>query len=220
MSASPKNSRTGAQAVERAIAVMYAFRDEPGMLTVSEVAERVGLSVSTCYRIMQALVRGRLLVAEGHGAGYRLGVGISELARSRPEPDVESAAPHLHGLAADIGITASISVAEERQAVTLYSARPPIPWCSHQTPDERSELGSTAMGRAIVIFGGHGDLRAHALSDAHDARRRGFTVGVRSGVTSVAVPVFDMDGRARASIGIQARSARLTTDLISDVLPG
>ena len=48
--------RTGAQSVERAISVLYAFEGETRPLSISEVAGRVGLPVSTTHRIAQALV--------------------------------------------------------------------------------------------------------------------------------------------------------------------
>lgn len=82
-------------------------------------------------------------------------IPISELAASTTRKiDVEAAAPHLHSLSSQIRITASLGVAEDDQAVTVYSARPPVSFCDHQIPQQRAALDTTAMGRAIVAFAG------------------------------------------------------------------
>lgn len=85
--------RTGAQSVERAISVLYAFEGETRPLSISEVAGRVGLPVSTTHRIAQALVRGRLLARDGHNS-YVVGDGITALAHAASRRiDVDAMAP-------------------------------------------------------------------------------------------------------------------------------
>lgn len=217
--------RSGAQAVERAVAVLHAFDCDSGQLTVSEIAERCGLPASTTHRIVTALVRGGMLERADHGT-YTVGETISTLAKRRgPGLDIDSAAPHLHALSATIGITASLGITDGPEAVTLYSARPPVRWCTMQIPDDRTALDLSAMGQAIVAFG-----RSRATTvvrepgtstrGAAQARRRGYVISAPSqGVTAIAVPVFDGQGRVRASIGVQANSLRLRDDLITQIHP-
>ena len=216
-----QKARTGSQSVERAIAVLFAFDGEDAAMSLTDVADRVGLPVSTTHRIVGALVKGRLL-DRGADGNYVIGPGIVDLAaRALPELDHSAAAPHLHQLAAEIGITASLGMEVKGEAVTVYSAHPPIRWCNQQIPEPRTALDTSAMGQAIVAF--HAGGRRPALrrgAASSDVRRRGYSMATTaSGVTAVAVPVFDGAGRVCASIGVQARSARLNRELIGRVVP-
>lgn len=214
-----RSGRTGSQSVERAISVLYAMEGQERSLTISELAGRAGLPVSTTHRIAQALVRGRLLAREGPSS-YRIGDGIAALAQTAARQiDIEAAAPHLHGLSSGIRITASLGVVEHSEAVTVYSARPPSMFCGQQLPSRRSKLEDSAMGQAIVAFGQRRDRRIAAIPDLQASRRRGYSMSSTDGVTAIAVPVFDADGQVRASIGVQARSARLDHELINLIHP-
>ncbi|MFW0788759.1 IclR family transcriptional regulator [Gordonia sp. CPCC 205333] len=211
--------RTGSQSVERAINVLYAFEGESRSLSISEVAGRVGLPVSTAHRIAQALVRGRLLARDGHNS-YLIGDGIAALAHAASRRvDIDAMAPHLHILSSEIRITASLGVVEDGEAVTVYSARPPSMFCDHQLPSRRSAIEHSAMGQAIVAFGQRRERQLSPLPDIPESRRRGYSVATADGVTAIAVPVFGADGQVRASIGVQARSVRLNQNLISAIHP-
>ena len=61
MPTSESQSRSGSRAVERAVAVLGCFDDGAAELTVSSLAARTGLPVSSAHRIAQPLVRGGLL---------------------------------------------------------------------------------------------------------------------------------------------------------------
>lgn len=211
--------RTGAQSVERAISVLYAFEGETRPLSISEVAGRVGLPVSTTHRIAQALVRGRLLARDGHNS-YVVGDGITALAHAASRRiDVDAMAPHLHILSSEIRITASLGVVEDGEAVTVYSARPPSMFCDHQLPQRRTRVEDSAMGQAIIAFGQRRERQSSLIPQIDESRRRGYSVSSADGVTAIAVPVFGADGQVRASIGVQARSARLNTGLIGRIQP-
>lgn len=217
-SAVPLRPRTGSQAIERAISVLYALENTDAFIPISELARRVGLPISTTHRIAQALVRGRLLTQDPQTDCYGIGDGLLTLASSTTRRiDVDAAAPHLHTLSSQIKITASLSIAEDDQAVTVYSARPPVAFCGHQIPEQRAALDTTAMGRAIAAFAGRKERQRVTAGDA--ARRRGYAISDSAEVTAIAVPVFDAGGRVRASIGVQALSVRLNQNLRSQIYP-
>lgn len=212
--------RTGSQAIERAISVLYALEGTDQFISISDLAHRVGLPVSTTHRIAQALVRGRLLAQDPRTDCYGIGDGLLTLATSTTRRiDVEAAAPHLHSLSSQIRITASLGIAEDDQAVTVYSARPPVSFCDHQIPQPRAALDTTAMGRAIVAFAGKRSRREAHTPALDTARRRGYALSDPADVTAIAVPVFDAGGRVKASVSVQALSVRLTASLISQIYP-
>ncbi|PBC36358.1 IclR family transcriptional regulator [Rhodococcus sp. ACS1] len=218
--------RSGSQAVERAIAVLACFEGGATDLTVSALAARTGLAVSTAYRIVQALVRGGLLERDEHTDCYRVGPSLISLAvPSLGRHDAEAFAPHLYSLAARVKLTASLGVAKDDVAVTVFSARPPERFCTHQLPGARQPLQTSAMGMAILAFGTASARRGSSVpvpSDLERVRRRGYAAAFSAenrDVLAVAVPVLDADGRPRGALGVQALRRRLTDDLVREIVP-
>jgi DNA-binding IclR family transcriptional regulator len=232
-----QNSPSGSQAIERALSVLNCFTSE-GELTLSEVAGRTGIPVSTAYRIMQALLRGEFLRREGTER-YRIGQRVADLVpRSQVADEVS---PHLYSLAARIHIVVSFAAVDGREAAVLVRARPPTRYCAAQVPMDREPLHATAFGKVLLAFDGDGPsasakrvgrLEAYTactrtsldqlLFELREARQRGFAVSDEErtvGVRAVAVPVFGRDRRVLGAIGVQARSQRMTSQLIGSIVP-
>ncbi|WP_433716291.1 IclR family transcriptional regulator [Nocardia sp. CA-084685] len=218
--------RSGAQAVDRAIHVLNCFEGDDPELSVSELAHRAGLPVSTTYRLAQALVRGRLLEQDPATDRYRIGHGLASLARpALSRLGIDAAAPHLYALAAGIKITVSLSVADDRDAVSVFQARPPVYFCPNQLPQARQSLRSSAVGQALLafapVFEGV-ERRPTPLVDLDRVRRTGFAVEIierEDPVRSVAVPVLGPDRQVWGALGVQARSARLNEELVRGIVP-
>ena len=234
--------RTGAQAVERAISVLGCFTTAAPRLGLPQLAELAHLPASTTYRIAQALVRGGLL--ERHGRdGYQVSPGMVALARpALSRLRIDAAAPHLYRLAARIKLAVTFGVPGDSDLITVLCARPAAGVCEHQLPSEREPLHASALGKAMLAFGGPG-LQA-GLGDLNDlgrftsrtlttvpelkadlalTRERGFAFSDQEraeGVRAVAVPVLSPDREpAVAVIGVQACSARLTDQLVKELAP-
>ncbi|MFC6010594.1 IclR family transcriptional regulator [Nocardia lasii] len=210
--------RSGAQAVDRAVYVLNCFQGGDPELSVSELAQRAGLPVSTTFRLAQALVRGRLLEQDPASDRYRIGHGLACLARpALSRLGLDAAAPHLYALAAGIKITVSLSVPDADEALTVFQARPPVHFCHNQIPQERRSLTGSAVGQALLAHSpaGHGEL-------FDTVRRRGFAVEEIDSdepIRAIAVPVLGPDRQVWGALGVQARAVRLDRDLVRAVLP-
>ncbi|WP_067568730.1 IclR family transcriptional regulator [Nocardia acidivorans] len=144
--------RSGARAVDRAIQVLSCFEGDPE-LSVSVPGQLADLPVSTVHRLARALVRGRLLEQDDTTDRYRIGHGLASLARpALGRLGIESAAPYLSAPAAGIRITVSVSVAQDRDAVTVFQARPPVFFRPNQVPRARQPLRTGAAGHALLAF--------------------------------------------------------------------
>lgn len=213
--------RSGSQAVERAVHVLNCFEGDDPELSVSELAHMAGIPVSTAHRLAQALVRGRLLEQDPATDRYRVGHGLASLARpALTRLGIDSAAPHMYALAAGIRITASLSVADNRDAVTVFHARPPVLFCTNQLPRSRQPLQSSAVGRTLLAFGPRAAVPD--FTDLDRVRRKGFASEEskhEDPVRSIAVPVFGRDRQVWGALGVQARSARLNDELVLQILP-
>lgn len=74
------SSRSGSQAVDRALSVLWLFDEQTQRLTASEAAERLNVHRSTASRLMATLERHRLLELDQRTGGYMLGLGLVSLA--------------------------------------------------------------------------------------------------------------------------------------------
>ncbi|UGT43519.1 IclR family transcriptional regulator [Nocardia yamanashiensis] len=226
--------RSGTRAVDRAIQVLNCFEGDDPELSLVELAARAGLPVSTTHRLAQALVRGGLLEQDPATDRYRIGHGLASLARpALTRLGLDSAAPHLYALAAGIKITVSVSVAEDRDAVTVFQARPPVFFCPNQVPRARQPLRASAVGHALLAFSpGRAIAEGHAAQwDSKPAlphveldrvRRTGFAselIDTEDPIRAIAVPIVGPDRRVRGALGVQARSARLDDSLVRSIVP-
>ncbi|WP_280340241.1 IclR family transcriptional regulator [Nocardia neocaledoniensis] len=212
--------RSGAQAVDRAVHVLNCFHGGDPELSLSELAQRSGLPVSTTFRLAQALVRGRLLEQDRATDRYRIGHGLACLARpALSRLGLDAAAPHLYALAAGIKITVSLSVPDAGEALTVFQARPPVSFCHNQIPQERRPLEASAVGHALL---------AHTATDRGNGelfdtvRRRGFAVeeiDADEPIRAIAVPVLGPDRQVWGALGVQARAIRLDRELVRAVVP-
>ncbi|MFE3260425.1 IclR family transcriptional regulator [Nocardia sp. NPDC059091] len=212
--------RSGARAVDRAIQVLNCFHGDDPELSLSELAQRARLPVSTAHRLARALVRGGLLEQGPAGDRYRIGHGLATLARpALARLGMESAAPHLYALAAGIRITVSVSVMDDSDALTVFQARPPIHFCHHQVPRSRQSLHASAAGHALLAYS---PARAAADVDLDRVRRTGFAselIETDDPIRALAVPIVGPGRQVHGALAVQARSARLDSELIRAVVP-
>ncbi|GAB3205471.1 IclR family transcriptional regulator [Nocardia tengchongensis] len=212
--------RSGARAVDRAIEVLNCFEGDDPELSVSELAQRAGLPISTTHRLARALVRGGLLEQDPGTDRYRIGHGLAALAR--PALDrlgLDEVAPHLYALAAGIRITVSVSLIDDHDAVTVFQARPPVAFCHHQVPRARQSLHASAAGHALLAYA---PTRAAADLDLDRVRRTGFAselIETEDPIRALAVPIVGPHRQVRGALAVQARAARLDSELVRAVVP-
>ena len=232
-------SRTGAQAVDRALGVLGTFLEDEE-LTLSEIARRRGLTVSTAHRLLQALVRAGYVDQDDLTERYRLGrtsAVLGQAASRRFRLDV--AQPLLDGLAARTGETANLGVRDGAEVVIVLAAESDQPLRFERPPGSRTPAHASAIGKVLLAFGPDDpDAAVAALGElvrytprtivAPDAlcselaqiRKRGIALNREerfSGVSAVAVPVCDRIGVARTAVGVQVPTARLDRDRISEL---
>jgi IclR family acetate operon transcriptional repressor len=219
--------RTGAQAVERAIAILQCF-DGPSDLGVSQIANRVGIAVPTAHRIVRALVAGGLIDQDPDTDRYHLGVTsavLGQLALDRL--GLSKAVPDLERLAASTGeaVNLGVRVADDVMVVLHVPSREPLRF--EQRPGTRVPLHVSAMGKALLAWGNappsDGKLDRYTTRsitsvtkltrELEKVRRQGYSLNDEErnlGVRAVAVPLLDAEGKAVAAVALQGPTVRLT----------
>jgi DNA-binding IclR family transcriptional regulator len=141
---------SGSQTLQRGLDVIDAVM--PGPLGLAELAETLGLTRSTTYRLAAALVERRYLVQTPR-EGYSLGPKLLELGFmvQQQRPLVTVARPHLEALSALTEDTVHLGVLDEDRALYLdkLPGRRRIEISSRI--GDRQPVTSTGLGKALIL---------------------------------------------------------------------
>lgn len=174
--------------LDRGLALLQTVADAEGQAcSVSELAERIGVSRAAVYRLLGPLVERGLVWRDG--TKVRLGVGLLRLA-DRVLPQLrEAATPILRALAEDVGATAHLSIADGDTVQAVAVVEPS--WTSYHVGyrvGSQHPITKGAAGKAITL--------------RQDDPEWVVTVGeLQPGAFGVAAPVRKVLG-LRASIGV------------------
>ena len=147
-------ARTGAQAVERAMAIMSCFDADVDDLGLGEIADRSGLRASTAHRIVRALVRGGFLAQDSRTERYHLGARLALLGQTAiARYGLDLAQPDLENLARATGEAASLGVRNGGDVVVVLRAESAQPLRFDRPHGARVPLHASAMGKALLAFG-------------------------------------------------------------------
>jgi DNA-binding IclR family transcriptional regulator len=119
-----RNERAGVQVVRRAAAILQALRGEHDGLSLSEIANRVGLARSTVHRLVRALEQERFVVAASPNGGYRLGPVLASLALSAGRDLALVIHPYLVELSRELNETVDLAVLEHDHVLFIDQAAP------------------------------------------------------------------------------------------------
>jgi DNA-binding IclR family transcriptional regulator len=119
-SSSDAKAATGTQAIDRALALLFAFtRDRPER-RIQDLSEEFGLHKATVHRLLQALAATGLIRQEITGA-YRLGGAVLDLAsRFIDSIDLRNVArPYIEALAKEEGETVNLAILDGTEAILI-----------------------------------------------------------------------------------------------------
>lgn len=146
------NSREpGRPVLSRVAAVLAAYDDEHLRLSLSEIAERSGLALSSVHRLIAQLVAQRWLLRHDD-ATYSVGMGLFELGLRTPAYAGlrRAVLPHLVELAAETGENVQLAVLDGAEVLYIerLAGRRSVPLVSH--PGSRLPLHATGVGKALL----------------------------------------------------------------------
>jgi IclR family acetate operon transcriptional repressor len=235
-------SRPGTQAVERAIAIMECFRRDSTSLGVSEIAGSVGLNISTAHRLLKALVAAGFMEQDPITERYRLGIEIAVLGqRALEQAGYHLAKPVLSRLAAATGESVSLGVRRNNEVVVVEQASSPQPLRFDHPSGAELKMHASGMGKVMLAFGeippDAAVLRLKELprfteytitepsrlvDELMVVRAQGYAANHEErylGVNGIAAPVMGANGTARAAVGVQGPSLRMTAERIEEFAP-
>jgi DNA-binding IclR family transcriptional regulator len=194
------------EAVERALALLDAFRAGRPTMALGELAAATGFYKSTILRLAASLERFGYLIREENGV-FRLGPALSRLgAVYRAGFNLGGAIrPELRRLAEATGETASFYIREGSSRVCLFRHNSPQSARHHLDEGAELPLSAGASAHVLVAFSDGKGPKAKAV------RQRGYCVSVGERdpqLAAVAVPVFDLAGQFRGALAISGLIGR------------
>lgn len=143
-------ARSGIQVIARAAAIMRAMKENPGGLSLAQIASIVSLPRSTVQRIISALQAERFVTAATGGGGFKLGPELSALAEATRYNIVEQCRILLFELAQNTGETSDLSVLRGDTMIFLDQVPGTHRLRTISSVGEVFPLTSTANGRACL----------------------------------------------------------------------
>ncbi|WP_131742665.1 IclR family transcriptional regulator [Actinomadura roseirufa] len=222
--------KPGTQSVDRAVAVLRSF-ESTARQTPTEIAHRLGLSVSTAHRIVGALHDTGMLGRDPRTERYFLGPTAAILGRLALERmGATLLQPPLTALRDGTGEAVSLGVRVGDEVAVLVHLPSAHPLRYDQPPGTRNPVHGCAMGKAMLAFTDEPiamdepftrltpatlTTRAELEAELARVRERGFSVSDEErvvGVRAVAAPVRDGSGRVVAAVALQGPSVRFGDD--------
>ncbi|WP_165978589.1 IclR family transcriptional regulator [Actinomadura darangshiensis] len=225
-----QHPKPGTQTVDRSVAVLRSF-EGAARQTPTEIAHRLGLSVSTAHRIVHALHATGMLARDPASERYFLGPTTAILGRLALERmGATLLQPELTALRDGTGEAVSLGVRAGDEVAVMLHLPSLHPLRYDQPPGDRNPIHTCAMGKALLAYGdGPVAMREPYLrytpatlttrteldADLARVRDRGFSVNDEerlAGVRAVAAPVRDGGGRVFAAVALQGPSVRFGDD--------
>lgn len=218
--------------VGKAASLLELFTMAEPEIGLSELARRAGLDKATARRLLVALAAHRLIEQEPASRRYRLGAGLSRLARIRDAnfPFARVAMPVMRQLAEETGETVHLS---EFSAGALLAVHVELSVRANRVNVNAGQilpLHGTASGLAVLAFsrpavteshlaGPLERFTAHTLTEPDRLAEqvqltasRGYSrssQGYEDGVHSVAAPILGADGYAIGALSVASPLSRV-----------
>ena len=229
--------------VGKALGLLVLLGDEPRGASAAELSRRAELPFSTTYRLLGSLTRDGFVDYEADGRRYHLGLRVFQLGQrvSNHHGFAGTALPILRRVTEETGEATILSVRDGKHHLTVNKVDGPQTFRVTSDPGHLGALHTTSVGKALVAFADDAtrqqlveELELEALTDLsitdRDAfraeielvRKRGYATMDEEnelGMRAVAVPVFNSQGHAFASLATAVPVFRMRMDALVALVP-
>lgn len=241
--AKPGKGDSRTDMVGKALGLLVLLGDEPRGASASELSRRADLPFSTTYRLLGSLTRDGFVDYEPDGRRYHLGLRIFQLGQrvSNHHGFAGTALPILRRVTEQTGEATILSVRDGIHHLTVNKVDGPQTFRVTSDPGFLGALHTTSVGKALVAFAEDADRerlleelpldpltnvsitdRGVFRAEIDKVRRQGFAVMDEEnelGMRAVAVPVFNSQGVAFASLATAVPVFRLSMDALVAHVP-
>lgn len=223
--------------IDRVVKIFEAFELGDADLSLAEISNRAGLAKSSTHRLIQILLRHRLMKSTGSGS-YALGIGLWELgARAiggqRVHAELSSAAERA---AEQFGETSHVAVLDDWEVVYVVRAESRAAVAVRTHIGQRAPAHATATGKALLAAvmdddAGLGDRvltpctnrtitdMGELLLELHEVKARGYATNFgawQPDLCGAAAVIHGHDGQPVGSLGIAGPTFRFSQQSLDE----
>lgn len=242
--AKDEKDRYSSSSLVRGLEILRLFRPEQPTLSLVEIANQLGVSRTTPFRLLFTLQSLGYLRQNEHTKRYELTPKVLELgfAYLSSLQITEVARPYLEKLRDETGGTAHIGILDDTAVVFVAVQQTRGVSTFHVAVGSRLPAHATAIGKCLLAFQPResweellmvSDLQSYTkdtktmmtaiLKELDMVRKQGYSVSsgeFEVGIRSVAAPIFDETGNIIAAVSVAAPEAILPDDFVTRyVLP-
>jgi DNA-binding IclR family transcriptional regulator len=241
--AKPAKEDSRTDMVGKALGLLVLLGDEPRGASAAELSRRAELPFSTTYRLLGSLTRDGFVDYEPDGRRYHLGLRVFQLGQrvSNHHGFAGTALPILRRVTEETGEATILSVRDGNHHLTVNKVDGPQTFRVTSDPGHLGALHTTSVGKALVAFADDAtrtrlvdELELEALTpfsitdrdafrgEIELVRRRGYAImdeENEQGMRAVAVPVFNSQGHAFASLATAVPVFRMSVDALVALVP-
>jgi DNA-binding IclR family transcriptional regulator len=230
------------RAVERALDILLCFSRQTPELSMTQIAEQIGIHKSTVHRLLATLEHKRFVQRDPIRGTYRLGIHILQMAYLTLERNDlrHLSAPFQQRLGEQIQENIHLAVLDDSDVVFVNIIESPQRVKLAAAIGQRLPAFATASGKAILAFlpkevvqrildkgmpqyTSHTPLSPNAIfEDLHSVRELGFAISEQEyeeEINAVASPIFDIEDKPMASIAVAGPAFRLTRERMIEIGP-
>lgn len=207
----------GVAAVNRALAILDSFSEEPALLSLAQISQRTGLYKSTILRLLQSLEAFDYVRRLENGS-YALGsapIRLGALARKGLHP-AELVMPVLRDL-----------VQATSESASFYVRSGDMRLCAYRVDSPRSVRDNVQVGQLIPLNKGAG---GHVLREFESVSRAGIERGAKrlvhltrgerdSETAAIACPVFGPEMKLEGALSISGPINRFDDKAVKRMTP-
>jgi DNA-binding IclR family transcriptional regulator len=230
------------RAVDRALDILLCFSNLTPQLTMTQIAERVGMNKSTVHRLLGTLERRRFVQRNPTTGYYQLGIRLLQMAYlTLGHNDIRRhAGPFLRRLCEQHRETITLSTLDDTDIVFLDVIESPQRVKLAASTGQRMPAFSTAAGKAILAFLPDVTVmrilergmpqftpytirtKEELLSNLEPIREQGFSISIQEyedGINAVAAPVLNEQNYPIAAVTVAGPAYRLTREQMLGIGP-
>jgi DNA-binding IclR family transcriptional regulator len=231
------------RAVERALDVLLCFTNQTPELTMTQIADQVGIHKSTAHRLLATLENKRFIQRDQNTGIYRLGIRLLQMAYLTLEQNDlrRLAVPFMHRLCDLYEENIDLTLLDDTDVIFVNIFEGPQRVKLAAAIGQRLPAFATASGKAILGFmpeklvrqildRGMPQLTPYTLNspdalfeNLKSIRELGFAISeqeLEEQINAVAAPIFDQENHPIASIAVAGPAYRLTRERMMEIGPG
>jgi IclR family KDG regulon transcriptional repressor len=228
----PSKRKESISSLRTSLQVLNLFSLELPEVTLSEIAHRLDIGISTAHRIINTLSEQGFIVKDPFTRNLRLGasiLGMGTVVMKNNELCVK-AEPYVQKLAKETGESTHLSILKDNSVVYLqkFDSSHPVYLLSHI--GRKNPIHATSSGQAIIAFQKKEVIKnvvreelpsftSQTITNENDflklltrIQNKGYSVSkeeLHEGVSSISAPIQNGSGNVIASLTIAGPTARI-----------